>query len=81
MMLRRDRARGVMRPVQSSDAQSSSSAWRAVYTASPCTLHGSTAIELSAHTLAWDDAATTAWRLSAPSAIIAWWIAMEPLHP
>lgn len=81
LMLRSSRARGAMWPVQSSEARSGTSAWRAVYTASACTLHSGTAIELPAHSLAWDDAATTAWRLSAQSAIHAWWIEMEPLHP
>lgn len=79
LMLRSDRARGAMRPVQGGGARSGSSAWRAVYTASPCTLHGSTAVELPAHSLAWDSAAAIPWRLSAPSAIHAWWIDMEPL--
>lgn len=80
LMLRDSQARGALRPVQGGEPWSGRGAWRGVYVATACNLHHGSDTPLPAHSLAWDDDATTAWRLSGHDAPQAWWIELELVH-
>lgn len=81
LMLRDSRARGVLQPAQGKQAWSGHGSWRGVYAASDCTLHSGIDTPLPAHSLAWDDDATTAWSLIGSTTPRAWWIELELLRP
>lgn len=77
LMLRHSHAQGVLRSAQDQDSWVGRGSWRAVYTATACTLHSGVDTALPAHSLAWDDTANTSWRLSGREALRAWWIELE----